>query len=178
MARSSSRQEIRRLTLSALLCALGVLILALGSLFEVVDLTVAVLASFLCVWAVIELGGVYPWMVWAVTSVVALLLLPLKTPALFYAIAFGFYPIVKEKAEKRSTVISWVIKLVTLHVSLALSVLGLWLLTPALFEGTLQILLLIGFYVACLVLFVIYDVALTRVITLYLVRFRHRFRIK
>ena len=161
-----------------MLCAIGVIILALGSLFEVVDLTVAVLASFLCIWAVIELGGIYPWMVWIVTSVVAFVILPIKTPALFYAIAFGFYPIIKEKAEKKRTVISWIIKLVTFHVSMALMVLGLWLLTPALFEGTLQILLLIGFYVACIAIFIIYDIALTRVITFYFARLRHRLRIK
>ncbi len=177
MARSS-RQQIKYLTLSAMLAALGVVILALGSFIEVIDLTVAVLASFLCIWAVIEMGGIYPWMIWIVTSVVAFLLLPLKTPALFYAIAFGFYPIVKEKAEKKSTVLSWVIKIITFHISMALMLLGLWLLTPALFEGGLQALLLIGFYVACLAVFIVYDVALTRVITFYFVRLRHRFRIK
>ena len=70
MARSS-RQQIKYLTLSAMLCALGVIILAFGSFFEVVDLTVSVLASFLCIWAVIELGGIYPWMIWIVTSIVS-----------------------------------------------------------------------------------------------------------
>ena len=177
MARSS-RQQIKSMTLSALLCALGVIILAFGSFFEVVDLTVAVLASFLCIWAVIELGGIYPWMIWLVTSAVGFLLLPLKTPALFYAIAFGFYPIIKEKAEKKRPVISWVIKIVTFHVSMALVILGLWLLAPALFSGTLQILLMIAFYFACLFIFVLYDLALTRVITFYFVHLRHRLRIK
>ena len=177
MARNS-RQQIKFMTLSALLCALGVIILAFGSFFEVVDLTVAVLASFLCIWAVIEMGGIYPWMIWLVTSVVGFLLLPLKTPALFYAIAFGFYPIIKEKAEKKNTVISWMIKLVTFHVSMALVLLGLWLLVPALFSGTMQLLLMIAFYFACLFVFVLYDLALTRVITFYFVRLRHRFKIK
>ena len=166
------------MTLSALLSALGVMILALGSLFEVVDLTVAVLASFLCIWAVIEIGGIYPWMIWIVTSVVAFLLLPLKTPALFYAIAFGFYPIIKEKAEKKNKVVSWIIKIVTLHVSLALMLVGLWLITPALFGGTLKTLFLIGLYLAAVAVFVIYDLALTHVITFYFIRLRHRFRLK
>jgi len=176
MARSS-RQQIKYLTLSAMLCALGVIILALGSFFEVVDLTVAVLASFLCIWAVIEMGGIYPWMIWIVTSIVAFLLLPLKTPALFYAIAFGFYPIIKEKAEKKNNLFSWVIKLITFHVSMAFILVGLWILTPALL-GDLQIPFMIAFYVACLVIFVIYDLALTRVITFYFARLRHRFQIK
>lgn len=177
MARSS-RQQIKYLTLSAMLCALGVVILALGSLVEVVDLTVAVLASFLCIWAVIEMGGFYPWMIWIVTSVVAFLILPLKTPALFYAIAFGFYPIIKEKAEKKSTVLSWAIKIITFHVSMALILIGFWILAPSILEGNLKVLVMIGFYLACLAVFIMYDIALTRVITFYLRRLRYRFRIK
>ena len=177
MARSSSKQ-IKYLTLSAMLSALGVIILALGSFVEVIDLTVAVVASFLCIWAVIEMGGAYPWLIWLVTSVVAFLILPLKTPALFYAIAFGFYPIIKEKAEKKSNVVSWLIKLLTFHVSMALILLGLWILTPALFADGLRILLLVGFYLACIFVFIVYDLALTRIITFYFVRLRHRFRIK
>ena len=174
----NSRKQIKYLTISAMLSALGVIILALGAFIEVIDLTVAVVASFLCVWAVIEMGGMYPWMIWLVTSVVGFLLLPLKTPALFYAIAFGFYPMIKEIAEKRPNVISWIIKIVTFHVCMGLMFLGIWLFFPAMLEGNLQLLILIGLYVAALAVFIVYDIALSRIITFYLFRLRHRFKIK
>ena len=98
--RDRIRKRTKYLTVSAMLCALSVIILSLGSLIEVLDITTAVLASLLCIYAVIEMGGAYPWLIWPVTSILALLLLPQKTPALFYALFAGFYPILKEKLEK------------------------------------------------------------------------------
>ncbi len=175
---NSSRKQIKYLTISAMLSALGVIILALGSFIEVIDLTVAVVASILCVWAVIEMGGIYPWMIWIVTSVVGFLLLPLKTPALFYAIAFGFYPMIKELAEKHPRVLAWVIKIITFHACLGLMFLGLWLFFPAMLEGVFQIWMLLLLYVAALAVFIVYDIALSRLITLYVFKFRSRFKLK
>ena len=80
--RDRIRKRTKYLTVCAMLCALSVIILSLGSLIEVLDISVAVFASLLCIYAVIEIGGAYPWLVWLVTSVLALLLLPQKTPAL------------------------------------------------------------------------------------------------
>ena len=178
MARNNTRLQVQSLTVSAMLCALGVVILALGALIEVIDLSVGVIASLLCIFAVIELKGAYPWMIWLVTSIVGYLLLPLKTPVIFYALFFGFYPIIKEKAEKLSSPLSWVVKLITLHVSLLVILLTLWLFFPELLSGMGQLLFLVGMYVASLVVFVLYDVALTRIITFYFIRLRHRFRFK
>ena len=177
MARNTQKQ-IKYLTVSAMLCALSVIILALGSVIEVVDLSVAVIASLLCVWAVIEMGGMYPWLIWIVTSTLGMILLPLKTPALFYAVAFGFYPMIKELAEKRTQFVAWIIKLVTFHACLALMFFGLYLFFPAVLEGSMQPLILIGTYVLSLAVFIIYDIALSRLITLYVFKFRRRFRLK
>ena len=98
MARNTQKQ-VKYLTVSAMLAALGVILLSLGALVEVLDISVAVIASLLVVYAVIEMGGAYPWMIWLVTSIVGYLLMP-KTPVLFFALFFGFSPIVKEKAER------------------------------------------------------------------------------
>ena len=74
MSKKTSTQ-VKYLTVSAMLCALGVVVLGLGSIVEVLDLTFAIFASLLTVYAVIEMGGIYPWLVWIVTSLVAFLLL-------------------------------------------------------------------------------------------------------
>ena len=60
MSKKTSMQ-VKYLTVSAMLSALGVVMLGLGSLVEVLDLTFAVIASLLTVYAVIEIGGAYPW---------------------------------------------------------------------------------------------------------------------
>ena len=132
----SRKQQTKKLVVSAMLCALGVILLMLGAFIEVIDLSVAVIASFLCIYAVIEIGGAYPWLIWIVTSLISLLFLPLKTPAIFYALFAGYYPMVKEKLEKRfSPTIAIPLKLAVFHVSLALMYGALRLFLPAQLEG-------------------------------------------
>ena len=161
-----------------MLCALGVILLALGALIDVLDITVAVLASLLCVYAVIEMGRAYPWMVWLVTSLLALLLLPVKAPALIYALFAGFYPILKEKLEKLSRVLSWILKLAVFH----LSMLAIALLMKLVFHTEIELgtyaWMPFLIYPLALVCFVVYDLALTRLITFYLFRLRKHFKIK
>lgn len=175
---SSRSLKTKYITVSAMLCALGVVLLSLGSLIEVLDLSTAVIASMLCIYAVIEMGKGYPWMIWLVTSILSLILLPLKTPALFYAFFAGFYPILKEKLEKLSRPISILLKLVVFHASLALIFLVLKLFLPAMLETYGMWWMPFVLYGLLLVCFVVYDIALTRLITFYLLRFRKYFRIK
>lgn len=166
------------MVIGAVLSALGVIILTLGSLIEVLDVSVAVIASFLCIYAVIEMGGVYPWLIWLVTSVLSLILLPQKTPALFYACFAGFYPILKEKLEKYPVKFAMPIKLLIFHISLLLMYVGMRLFLPTALEGTEFGWILLALYALLVVVFFLYDYALTRIISLYLYRFRNRFKIK
>ena len=162
-----------------MLCALGVVVLGLGSIVEALDLTFAVFASLLTVYAVIEIGGFYPWMIWIVTSVVALLLLPLKTPVLFYALLSGYYPILKQKIERKMARLpAWILKLCVLAISIG----AIWgvskLFLPDLLEGPGGWFATATMLVLAIIAFVLYDFALTKLITLYLVRFQKRFKIK
>ena len=130
-------QQVKYLTVSAMLCALGIVILGLGAVIEVLDITVAVIASLLTVYAVIEIGGAYPWLIWIVTSTIALLLLPLKTPVLFYALLTGYYPIIKQKIERRMARLpAWAVKIGVLAVSMGVMWAVMWLFAPALLETT------------------------------------------
>ena len=124
------RMRTKYLTVSAMLAALSVVVLMLGSFVEVLDLSTAAFASILCLYAVIEIGGVYPWMIWLVTSVLGILLLPVKTPVIFYALFAGFYPILKAKLEKLRASVSWILKLLAFHVCLAAMVAALLLFVP------------------------------------------------
>ena len=175
--RDRIRKRTKYLTVSAMLCALGVILLSLGSVIEVLDITAAVFASLLCIYAVIEMGGVYPWLIWLVTSFLALLLLPQKTPALFYALFAGFFPIVKEKLEKLPRIPSLLLKLVFFHTCLAVG----WGLL-CLFAPTEAILnwgwMLLATYVLGLLSFLMYDYALSKLITFYLLRLRGRLGLK
>ena len=171
------RKRTKYLTVCAMLAALGVVLMGIGSLFDVLDLTAAVLASMLCIYAVIEIGGYYPWALWAVTSILSLILLPVKTPAIFYAAFAGFYPILKEKLEKLPRAAAWTLKTVVFHLSLGVIALVWRLFLPEQMSEEFPFFWLV-LYLLALAAFFLYDIALTRLISFYLIRLRHRFRLR
>lgn len=174
------RQRTKKLTVSAMLCALGVIFMALGAMIEVLDLSTAAIASLLCIYAVIELKGFYPWMIWLVTSILSLILLPIKTPALFYAFFLGYYPILKAILERklRSNLLCWLCKLLAFHVAMGGIVLVAWAFFPALLETDGRAWYYPVLYLLALACFILYDVALTRMITVYLRKLQRMMRIQ
>ena len=117
-------------------------------------------------------------MIYAITSILALLLIPNKTPAYMYTIFFGFYPILKEKLEKVRTVLSWVLKEIVFNICLALMI-----FVALYFFTTQDNMLRNPIYIAVIVLlsegvFILYDIALTRLISFYMYNLRKRLRFK
>ena len=153
-----------------MLCALSVVIMLCGSVIEVMDLSVAAICSFLIIYSIYELGGAYPTLIFLCSSTLGIILLPNKLPALYYALFFGWYPMLKRWLDSLPSLLSWVLKLVVCAASLSLI-----LLTSALFVPAEE---LIGAsmltYALCLFVFVLYDVALGRITRTYLGRFRAR----
>ena len=162
-----------RITACAMLTALGTVILAVGGLFQNLDLSAAALATVLCIYAVIELGGSAPWLIWMATCFLSLILLPQKSPAFFYLL-IGFYPMVKEKLEKRSVPVMLLGKSALFAVLLV----GVWLIIRIFFPADAQfssgLMLAVLAVLGYLTLWV-YDYSLTKLITLYLLRLREKF---
>lgn len=164
----------RALTVSAVLCALGVILLALGSLLQVLDLSMAALASVLVIFAVIELGGKWPFLIYVTTALLSMLLVPYKTAALAYLCFAGYYPMLKALLEGHlPRAWGWVLKVVIFNAGLALAL----FLAFKFFTG-FEITATWYYWVlpACSVVFVVYDVALTRLIGAYVYKWRSRFR--
>ena len=165
----------KRIVISAVLVALSVIILYLGCAIEVLDLTMSAIVSLLVVVIVIELGYKYAWFAYLATSVLSLLLLPQKTPAIFYACFMGFYPIIKSHTERiNSAILRWTIKLVAGNVALIAMLWLICLFVPNEFEGGWM---LVAAYILGITAFVMYDIALTKLITLYFARIRDRIKI-
>lgn len=173
---SGVSQKTRRMTVCAVLCALNIVIMYLGTIIEVLDLSMSVTASLACIFAVIEMGGSYPWLIYAATGVLSLVLLPFpKTVAFIYVLFSGYYPILKAHIERLNRPLAWVAKLALFNVALtALVVLSTWILhiPEGLFEANVWVYLLGNS------LFVLYDIALTSMITAYLRIWRKRLRIR
>ena len=157
----------RRTAVCGMLAALTSVLLILGSLVDGLDLSCAAAASLAVVYARIEYGAKWSAAVWLCASAVSLLLFPRSAPLLF-ALFAGPYPLFKAFAERRSRVRSWVCKLAFFNLALtAILAVGLYLLGLEDFFGFTLVV-----YGAGNALFVLYDVALTRLISVYYKRFR------
>ena len=100
----------------SIMCALSVVILSLGSVIEIIDITSAALASFIVAVCMIELRSYFPVLLYFATSVLAFLLLPNKTVAFMYIMFFGFYPILKKYLERLRPILSWIAKFIVFNI--------------------------------------------------------------
>ena len=165
----------KRIVVTGVLVALSVIILYLGCAIEVLDLTMSAIVSLLVVVIVIEMGYKYAWFAYLATAVLSLVLLPQKTPAIFYTCFMGFYPIIKSHVERfNSAVVRWTIKLVAGNVALVAMFALISIFVPDEFEGGIM---LVATYALGLAAFIMYDVALTKLITLYFAMIRDRIKI-
>lgn len=172
---SREKKTTRRLAVSAVLAALGVVLLLLGSLVQVLDLSMAAIASLLVVFAVIEIGGKYPILIYLVTSVLSLLLLPVKTAALIYFVFAGYYPILKAVLEGcLAKPLAWCLKIAICCAAVAA---GLFAAGKLFFMDLSWIFANWWFLLCLLPIFVLYDVALTRLISAYFRKWRARLRL-
>lgn len=185
----SSIQRTKQLTVSALMCALGAVLLCAGRLFDgSLDLSMAALASLIAVWAVEELGGYYPWLIWLVTSLLALILMPYNTAAWEYLVFAGVYPMLRVLLERVPLAARVIIKQVLFNAVIALGVLVLWqLLFPAAqsYPAALGVFLggegahwaySLAIWLTANFAFVLYDFVIGRFIKAYRVRLRDKFR--
>ena len=96
-----------------------------------------------------------------------------------YVMFFGYYPIIKAMVEKKlNKALSWTVKFVIFNISMILSFLIVTYVFKVPFEemkkygaAAAWILLALGN-----VVFLIYDIALTRLITLYMLKWRKSFK--
>lgn len=170
----NTNNKTRALATASLLAGICIVILLLGSVVTVLDLSCAAAASLVMILCVIELGGIYPWLVWAVVSVLSLLLIPEKFgPLVFFAFA-GYYPMLKRYLERLPRLGEWILKLVVFNTLLSL-IIAVSLHILGLSEDGLAF--SIPVYSLCNIVFVVYDIALTRLISLYLFKLRKRLRL-
>ena len=181
----------RRLAVCALFCAVGVVLLGLGAITEILDLTAAMLVSLLLIPIVVEYGGAYPYLVWAVTGVLGLIIMPQSWATQMYAGFLGFYPIIKNFIERiRLRPVAWLLKLAAFNVALFVYLLVIffvsgrtqsfvdtvWGFLGDFSSATMSNWLLLGVLALAEVLFVLYDFMVSKSALLYLYRIRQKIK--
>ncbi len=164
MMRGRFSTRTGRMALGGILTAGSLAILWLACMVPSGQIGVTAVAGLFPVVMVLQVGRSGALLCWAATSLLALLLLPSKSIALLYLCFMGIYPILKSLLEmKVGSVAEWLGKLVFFNVVLFL----LWRMAGALLLAQLpdwmtsKTLLLHG---AGSVVFLVYDVALSRLI--------------
>lgn len=163
----------KKLALCGVLSSLQVVILYFSSVFSVIDLTLAAITVFVMIFAVLEIGGKYPFIMYGVVSVIALIILPQKFSAVVYALFLGWYPIAKALFERFNPIVAWLLKFITFNVSfiiiykICISLLGLEATGDIDTSVYNAIMIILGN-----VAFLMFDVMLRLVITLYKLKLR------
>lgn len=174
MNRRESSVRTRKLAVSAMLSALGTVFLYIGSATNILDLTSVAIASLLIFFAVMEMGTPYQYLIYGVTSLLAVLLLPDKAAAVTYLLFGGIYPVFKAMFEKLHFVVAWILKFsyfnTVLTLIIAISKYVVHVDDP-------DIGFRIGLYALANLTFLLYDIATSQLVLLYLVKLRQRFRI-
>ena len=176
-------KQTKKLTLSAMVVALGTVFMVLGAVIEVFDLTAVALASVLVAFVYIELGSPYTWLVWLCTTLATFLFYQHSPMWLIYLVLFGIYPILKGYIEKLPRLFWWPIKMVFGNVSCLIMVWGIKLLTGIPFISPDQRLfgitataLYIVTWILLNVAFIAYDLFLVVMVRYYIEKLRPRFR--
>lgn len=171
----------KRIVISGVLSALSFIVLYIGQFLGDLDLTVSAIASLFLIIIVIEMGYRYAWMTYLATSILAILLLPMpKTAAAFYALSMGFYPMIKSYIERiKYAALRWICKLAVGNAAMLMLFLFLklaedWGWIP---KDVMPTWLLVVTYALGILAYIMYDVALTKLITLYFRKIRDRIKI-
>ena len=105
--------QTQRLTFSASMTALGVILLLLGSMLPGMRVACAAVAGVAASLVVIRCGLLYALLRVVATAVLSFLLVPAKELALLYAVFFGPYALVKNLIERLHRLpLEWILKLV------------------------------------------------------------------
>ena len=166
-----------RIALSGLMGAIALVCLLL-TVFPFATYALPALASVFLMPIVIECGKKWAVAAYVAVALLALLIAPDLEAKFLFVFFFGYYPIVKSWTESRSRVIEWVCKFGVFNVAVVaayflISRLGF---SMEAFEipgvSASMTVILAAFLLAGNVVFLLYDIALTRLLPLYFSRFQ------
>ncbi len=162
-----------KIALGGIVSALSIVILFLSNIFPFVEYAIPMIAGALMIIIMVEMNRRWAFMVYAGVSLLSLILVANPEPKVLYIAFFGLYPILKSDLERiPSRVGEWAAKLLFFNTDVLLAALAVVFLFRVPVEDfnefgrwTIPIFAVLFNFV-----FVVYDIALSRVITLYLYR--------
>lgn len=172
-------KQSSKCAIGGILSALSLVLMISVAIIPFLTYALPAVAGTLIVLMVIETDKKWAFGVYATVAFLAMILVPDKEVAVMYLAFFGYYPILKSAVEaKLNNVLGWIIKISTFLVTIVLSyVLMINLMGVTVDEieefGIVAVPMLLGMGTFA---FIMYDIALTKLIILYLQKFRKLFK--
>lgn len=162
-----------KVALGGVISALSLVSMFMSSVIPTAEYAIPAFAGMLLIVLVIEINLKWAFATYICVSILSLLIVPNREASLLFVVFMGYYPIVKSIIESKiKTFVSWLVKLGVFNVALvAYYTLIKYLvassdLLDSFDEYEKYIIVLLG--VAANVVFVIYDIAMTNVISMYM----------
>ena len=174
-------RKTKKLALASLCAALGTVFVSFGALLNVFDMSAALLASLVVLFCLMEMGFRWSIGVYAVISILSLILMPGASAAWTFLLLFGYMPISKfgfERFCKKAVWVAWIPKLALFNTLYAVMVFLLGELLGFTAEnafGIPPVAVYIAFFVLGNLLYIVCDIFYGRLARIYIVKFRHRF---
>ena len=154
------RTETKKFALASLFCALSAVLCAVGCLFDMVDLCACTAASVIIALSDRELGGRYPYLVFAASSALLLILFPTASATVYYILFFGYYPLLRRFCERFPRLVRTAVKFAVFNAAIVLSY---FLLTKLLLsaEAEESTLMLAALWITANIFFAVFDFAMS-----------------
>ena len=164
-----------KVALGGVVAALSLLFMILAGVTSTLVYAIPMITGALLMMLVVEFGHGFATLIYVAVSVLSLLLLGNKEAAIMYVAFFGYYPIIKSILEKHiRSFVCWIVKYLIFNVAMVSS----YFITTRIFMISFEDIESLGKFALPLlllagnVLFVIYDIMLTRLVSVYLYRWR------
>jgi hypothetical protein len=164
-----------KVAFGGVVAALSVMLMLSTGLIPTLTYAIPAIVGALLMTVVIEISPVFAGAIYVAVSTLSLLVVADKEAAVMYAAFFGYYPIIKSFIERKTgKMVSWVVKYIIFNISMIVS----YLVVAKVFMITFDDIEFLGKFALPALLFVgnivfaLYDIALTRLVTAYLVVWR------
>lgn len=164
-----------KVALGGIIAALSILLMIFAGVTTTLVYAIPMVVGALLMMLVVEFGAGFAALVYVAVSIISMLILGNKEAAIMYVAFFGYYPIIKGFLEKHIQKFScWIVKYLIFNVAMVVSYFVVSKIFMISFDdmeefGKYAMFILLGIGN---ILFVIYDIMLTRLISVYIFKWR------
>ncbi len=172
-------KQSSKCAIGGIVASLSLVLMISAAVFPFLELALPAVAGALVIFMVVEVDKKWAFGVYATVAILAMLLVANKEVSVMYLAFFGYYPILKAVIEgKLPNVVGWIAKILSFAGTM---VSAYWLMMKFMGVtidemdefGLAAIPLLLGLGTFA---FIMYDIALTKFITLYMIKWRKYFK--